>query len=152
MRNTQQGFTLIELVVVIVVIGILSIAAVPLFIDISADARNATADGVAAAITSGSSINYGASLAGSTTAVAINTATSCSVANLQGFVGGVTLNTGTTAAAAYAAVPNETFDVLAAPVGVCTAASVGAGTIVPCEIAARGGSAVAIVSLTCTGP
>jgi MSHA pilin protein MshA len=38
----QVGFTLIELIIVIVLLGILAITAVPKFIDISSDAHRAT--------------------------------------------------------------------------------------------------------------
>ena len=49
MRNIargQQGFTLIELVMVIVILGILAAVAVPKFSDLSGSAASAAADGI----------------------------------------------------------------------------------------------------------
>jgi MSHA pilin protein MshA len=51
MKN-QSGFTLIEMIVVIIVIGIISVIALPRFIDISDDAKVAVADGMAASFES----------------------------------------------------------------------------------------------------
>nr|WP_095497896.1 type II secretion system protein [Paraferrimonas haliotis] len=42
----QQGFTLIELVVVIIILGILSVVAAPKFINLQKDARSATLHGL----------------------------------------------------------------------------------------------------------
>lgn len=49
----QQGFTLIELVAVIVLLGILAVTALPRFINISDDANRATAQSFMAAFRSG---------------------------------------------------------------------------------------------------
>ena len=67
--RSQQGFTLIELVVVIVILGILAVTAAPKFVDLSKDAKIATLEGAKAAILSARDLQYAKSaIAGGTPA------------------------------------------------------------------------------------
>lgn len=57
-NNRQKGFTLIELVIVIVILGILAATAAPKFIDLTGDARTAVMQGLEGALNSGTSGIY----------------------------------------------------------------------------------------------
>ena len=54
----SAGFTLIELVIVIVILGILAITAAPKFLNLQGDARESTLKGMKAAMESSASIVY----------------------------------------------------------------------------------------------
>src|SRR5574344_1611012 len=54
----QAGFTLIELVIVIIILGILAVTAAPKFLNLQDDAKKAAADGVKGAVASASQLVY----------------------------------------------------------------------------------------------
>jgi len=66
MKQVQRGFTLIELVMVIVILGVLAAVAIPKFVDLKSDAQAAALQGVVGGINSASAVNYAARSANAT--------------------------------------------------------------------------------------
>ena len=99
MIRIQRGFTLIELVMVIVLIGVLAAIAVPKFIDLSGDANQAATNGVAGSLSSASSINYAARKANATNGSAVTTCGATSALLQGGLPTGYTIAAPTTAVA-----------------------------------------------------
>lgn len=94
MKNQQSGFTLIELVAVIVILSILAVTALPKFADLSGAAKQASTDAVAGNLASAMALNYGSALATASgvsglTHVTVDDLTDCLTPALLLLVGGI---------------------------------------------------------------
>lgn len=82
-RSTQAGFTLIELIVVIVILGILAATALPKFADLGGDARVAKMQAAAGSMKSASALFHAQWLVASSPAATASNSTSANSVILQ---------------------------------------------------------------------
>ncbi|MES2772184.1 MAG: type II secretion system protein [Pseudomonadota bacterium] len=144
--HRQNGFTLIELVIVIVILGVLSVTALPKFVDLSTEAGNAATQGIVGALGSSSSANFAAKAAGRTGMVDVKVDNVCVAAVVGNLLAGVSFVNGTSSNTSGSTVYGIS------GTGNCTSPSVAAaaGTAVTCSLIGSKG-VVQSATIICSG-
>jgi prepilin-type N-terminal cleavage/methylation domain-containing protein len=85
MFRNPKGFTLIELIVIIVIIGILAAVAIPKYLDLVQEASDGTARGVLGSLRSANALRFGKNILGNTPAAYTMGDIANDIAELKGF-------------------------------------------------------------------
>lgn len=92
MSGKPHGFTLVELVLVIVILGILAAVAIPRYVSLTQDARIATLNGMAGAVRSAVAVTQARYMASGTGTSPVTMADGTTVAVSTGAGGGIPLS------------------------------------------------------------
>ena len=143
MKAKQQGFTLVELVVVLVVLGILAAVAIPRYVSYTTEARTAALNGLAGAIRSSVMLTQSRYAAvGNPAAATVTLADGSTVAVTTGANGGIP----TVAAAGIQAAVNQSGFTFTPATGVWDFAS---GAIANCTVTYAASGAATVTSSGC---
>lgn len=157
MKKQQSGFTMIELIMVIVILGILAAFALPRFADLGGDARRSTIQGVEGSMKSAAAIARSAFLTAGTSPASVSMEGTNNVAIVNGYpsAAGIVVAANITGEATANAAGDFIVNTTAAAgstAGSTTVQAKGAATPAQCQVvyteAAAGGTPTIVSTVT----